>query len=318
VTRLAFLLIMLTAPLGAQMASERVYHLGELAPSASSLEFTRSVTLPELAKLGFIESRNLVVAERVGDAAAMQGLARELLLTKPDVIIAIGPDAIRAASEATSTVPIVNFGPGLVERGLAASLARPGGNITGVVILGPELDAKRLDLLHEALPTAYRVAALLLPSGPDRLSSEREMRAVAARTGIELLPFDASGPDDYPTAFAAMRAAGAQAVVIQANPIFYRDAARLAQLALETGLPTICEWAEMAKSGCLLGYGPNRAELRRRVAHYVDRIFRGAAPGELPIERPTNFEFAINLMTARALGITVPPSIMVRADEVIE
>jgi putative ABC transport system substrate-binding protein len=175
-----------------------------------------------------------------------------------------------------------------------------------------------MDLLHEALPAAHRVAALLLPSGPERLSSEREMRAVAARTGIELLPFEASGPDDYPTAFATMRSAGAQAVVIQANPIFYRDAAPLAQLALKTGLPTVCEWAEMAKSGCLLGYGPNRAELRRRVAYYVARIFRGAVPGELPIEMPTRFEFAINLMTAQALGLTVPQSILFRADEVIE
>jgi putative ABC transport system substrate-binding protein len=309
---------MFTTPVGAQTAGEKVYRLGELAPSAASLEFTRSVTLPELAKLGFIEGRNLVVTERVGDAAAMQGLPRELLLTNPDVIIAIGPDAIRAASEATSTVPIVNFGPNLVERGLAASLARPGGNITGVVILGPELDAKRLDLLHEALPAAHRVGALLLPSGPDRLSSEREMRAFAVRAGIELLTYEASGPDDYPTAFASMRAAGAQAAVIQANPIFYRDAARLAQLAIETGLPTICEWAEMAKSGCLLGYGPDRAELRRRIAHYVARIFQGTAPGELPIERPTHFEFAVNLRTAQALGATIPQSILFRADEVIE
>jgi putative ABC transport system substrate-binding protein len=309
---------MLTTPVCAQMAGEKVYRLSELAHSASSLEFTRRVTLPELANLGFIEGRNLVVAERVGEPGVMQGLARELLLTKPDVIIAIGPDAIRAASDATSTVPIINFGPGLVGRGLAASLARPGGNITGVVILGPELDAKRLDLLHEALPAVHRVAALLFPAEPDRLSSERETRAVAARTVIELLPFEASGPADYPTSFAAMRSAGAQAMVIQANPIFYRDAAPLAQLALETGLPTVCEWAEMANSGCLLGFGPNRAELQRRVAHYVARIFQGAAPGELPIERPTHFEFAINLRTARALGLTIPPSIMVRTDELIE
>jgi putative ABC transport system substrate-binding protein len=144
------------------------------------------------------------------------------------------------------------------------------------------------------------------------------MRAVAANAGIELLFFDSSGPDDYPAAFAAMQAAGAQALVLTANPVFFRDAAPLAQLALKAGLPTACEWAEMAQSGCMLGYGPSRSELRGRMAQLVARIFQGAAPGELPIEQPTRFEFAINLNTAGALGVTVPRSILVRADEVIE
>src|SRR5271166_749279 len=129
-----------------------------------------------------------------------------------------------------------------------------------------------------------------------------------------------AGPRASPTpaAFAAMRAAAAQGLVIVANPTFYRDAASLAQLALEAGLPTVCEWAEMAQSGCMLGYGPNRPELRRRLAHFVARIFQGAAPGDLPIEQPTHYEFVINLKTANALGLTLPPSILARADEVIE
>jgi putative ABC transport system substrate-binding protein len=314
----ALLLVVLAAPVGAQAAGEKVYRLGELAPSTASLEITRGETLPELARLGFREGHNLVLDERAGDAAAMEGLARELLLAKPDAIIAIGPDAIRAAAEATRTVPIVTFGNDPVQRGFAVSHARPGGNVTGVVILAEELDGKRVDILHEAVPAARRVGALLLPSLPYRASLEREVRAVASSIGMELLAFDAAGPDDYPAAFTAMHMAGVQALVITANPTFNRDAGLLARFALETDLPMICEWAENARSGCLLGYGPSRGELRRRVAYYVARIFQGAVPAELPIETPTHFELAINLKTARALGLTIPPSLLARADELIE
>ena len=194
----------------------------------------------------------------------------------------------------------------------------PGGNVTGIAILAAELDGKRLDLLHEAVPAARRIAALMLPAAPLRRASEEELRAAAASTGVELLVFDAAGPGEYPAAFAAMRAGGARALVIVADPTFNRDAESLARLALKTGLPTVCEWAEMARSGCLLGYGPSRPELRRRLAYFVARIFQGAAPSDLPIEQPTHFEFTINLKTAKALGLTIPPSLLARADEVIE
>jgi putative ABC transport system substrate-binding protein len=316
--RLLLFLLALATPLAAPTAGERVYRLGELEPSAASLELTHNLTLPELAKLGFSQGRNLILDERVGDAAAMAGLARELLLADPDAIIALGPDATRAARQVTSTVPLIMFGPDPVRYGWAASLAHPGGNVTGVAMLAVELDGKRLDLLHEAVPEARRVAALLMPSVPGRQPSEQEMRAVAASLGVDLLTFDATGPEDYPTVFAAMRAAAAQGLVIMANPTFYRDAVSLAHLALGAGLPTVCEWAEMAQSGCMIGYGPNRPELRRRLAYYVARIFQGAAAGDLPIEQPTHYELVVNLKTAKTLGVTIPPSILGRADEVIE
>ena len=316
--RLLIFLLALAAPLIAPAAGEKVYRLAELEPTAASLELTHSLTLPELAKLGFSEGRNLVLDARVGDAAAMAGMARELVLADPDAIIAVGPDATRAARQATTTVPLVVFGPDPVRSGWATSLAHPGGNVTGVTMLAVELDGKRLDLLHEAVPAARRVAALLMPSVPGQQPSEREMRDVAASDGVDLLIFDATGPEDYRTAFAAMRAVAAQGLVIMANPTFYRDAALLARLAIEAGLPTVCEWAEMAQSGCLLGYGPNRPEMRRRLAHFVAHIFQGAAPGDLPIEQPTHYEFVVNLKTAEALGLTVPRSILARADEVIE
>ncbi len=316
--RVGLLLVILAAPVTAQIGGEKVYRLAELAPSDASLEITRAETLPELAKLGFREGRNLILDERAGDAAAMDGLARELLRANPDAIVAIGPDAIGAAAKATRTVPIVTFGNDPVQRGFAVSHARPGGNVTGVVILAEELDGKRVDILHEAVPEARRVAALLLPSLPYRASTERETRAVAESSGMELLAFDATGPEDYPAAFAAMRAAGVQALVIKANPTFNRDAGLLAKLALNAGMPMVCEWAENARSGCLLGYGPSRSELRRRVAYYFARIFLGTAPADLPIETPIHFELAINLKTAKALGLTVPPSLLARADEAIE
>jgi putative tryptophan/tyrosine transport system substrate-binding protein len=316
--RFGLLLSLLAAPALAQTAGERVFRLAELASAKVSLDITRAETLPELARLGFREGRNLVVEERAGEPAEMERLARDFVLAKPDAIIAIGPDAIRAAAGATKTVPIVTFGNDLVEQGLAASYARPGGNVTGVVILAEDLDGKRLDVLHETVPSARRVAALFLPSLAYRDTTEREIRKVASSSGIELLAFDAEGPEHYPAAFAAMRAAGAQALLITANPTFNRDAGRLAQLALEARLPMMCEWAENARSGCLLGYGPSRSDLRRRVAHYVARIFQGATPADLPIETPTRFELAVNVRTAKALGVEMPPSLLARADEVIE
>ena len=311
---LAFLALVL-ANCGAT-AAEKSYRLGDLEPTAASAEITRNTVVPELAKLGFQEGTNLVIDQRVGDDTAMPGLAQDLILSRPDAIIAFGTNAILAAHKASTTIPIVTFGPDPVTLGLAASVARPGGHVTGVADLPFELDAKRLDLLRQAVPMAQRVAALVSRSDHD--ASERAMREVAAGTGAELFVFEADGPDDYPAVFTAMRSVGAEALAMTATPYFYRDAPLLAGLALEAGLPTVCEFAETAHSGCLLGYGPDRPELRRRMAHYVAEIFHGAAPGDLPIEQPTHYQFAVNLKTAAALGLTITPSILARADEVIE
>jgi putative ABC transport system substrate-binding protein len=311
-------LLMLVMPIVASQADEQKYRLGLLAQTPGSLRVTQNVTLPELAKLGFEEGRNLVVDERSGNAEALPRLANELLLTKPDAILAVGSDAIRAANEATKTVPIVIFGSLPTNKEPAVALARPGGNITGVLILVAELDGKRLDLLREVVPEARRFAALMQPSSPLRQASEHEMRKVAASAGVELLTFDASSANEYPAVFTAMRAAGIQALVIMANATFNRDRVALARLAIETGLPTSCEWASMAHAGCLLGYGPDAEDLRRRVAHHLAHIFRGTAPGDIPIELPTRFEFAVNLKTAKALALTVPALTLTRADEVIE
>jgi putative ABC transport system substrate-binding protein len=318
ILRLVLLLAVLAMPAAAETPGAKVFRLGQLSPSAASAELTRDVTLPELAKLGFSEGRNLVVDSRVGRPSELPGLARAVLAAKPDAIIAIGPDAIRAAQGQTTTVPIVVFGGDPVSEGYAASLARPGGNLTGVVILSAELDAKRLDLLHQAVPSARRAAALMWQSQPNRAASEQRMRAVAAAAGLQLLAFDVAGSADYARAFAAMRAADVEMLVIAASANLYRDTDRLMQLARDARLPTMCEWAHMARAGCLLGYGPSRTELRRRLAYFVARIFGGAAPSELPIETPTLFEFGINLKTAGLLGLTIPSEVLTRADDVIE
>lgn len=311
-------IVSLASPSCAETAGDRVYRLGHLAQSREAIELTRKATFPELAKLGFGEGRNLVVIDRFGEDSEMPRLVRELLDGKVDAIIAIGPSALTEAAKATKTIPIVGYGSDPTKIGLAHSLARPGGNVTGVAILIAELDAKRFDLLRQALPSARRFAALVSPLSPQHQETERELRKSAADAGAALQVLHAAGPADYAAQFAAMRAAKPEALVIAANAIFYRDGAQLAALALAAGLPTVCEWAEMAQMGCMLGYGPDRNELRRRVAHYVARILRGASPAELPVERPTHFQFAVNLQIARKLGVTIPADLVARADTVIE
>jgi len=213
-------------------------------------------------------------------------------------------------------VPIVVLGSELVELGLAASYAQPRGNVTGVVVLTRELDAKRLSLLLEAVPDRRRVAALIPQAGSEGF--EVSLRKAAAGLGVELLVFAVATPGDYPAAFEAMRAQGAQALVIAAAPEFQRDGRQLAGLALEARLPTVCEWANMAHAGCLIGYGANFTAVRKRMADQIAQIFRGVAPGDIPIERPTAFEFALNLRIAKTLDLILPSAVLTRADEVIE
>jgi putative tryptophan/tyrosine transport system substrate-binding protein len=294
----------------------RIYRLGHLANSADSEAFTRQTTLPELARLGFVEGRNLVFDARVGEPDLLPALMRELLVGQPDAVVAVGP-ALRPAGAATRTVPVVAFGNDPTELGLAASYARPGGNVTGVVILIGELEAKRLSILLEAVPDRRRVAALV-PTQSLGQGNEAALRKAAIGLGVELLVFPAAAPSEYPAAFAAMRAQGAQALIIGATPQFQRDGRQLAGLALEARLPTVCEWADMAHEGCLIGYGPSRVALRKRMADQIAQIFRGVAPGDIPIERPTAFEFSLNLRIAKSLDLIIPSAVLARADEVIE
>ena len=230
--------------------------------NAGAVERLRALMLRALARQGSVEGRNLVLEVRTGAAAELPALAEELLATKPDAVLANGSVAIAAVREHSNTVPIVGAAIGVdpVAAGFAVSLARPGGNVTGSLMLAPELDAKGLELLHQAVPTARRIAAL----GTSPMAARENFAQVgeaAHALGVELSAFYAEVPADYPAAFAAMRSAGAQALAILSAPDFFTNASTLAALALEAELPTACEWREMAEQGCLLGYGPNLAEL---------------------------------------------------------
>jgi len=311
---------LLPPPLLAQ-TPEKVWRVGLLTPNQFGARVFRQLNLPELARLGFVEGRNLSVQVFSADDAyeRLPALAVELVATKPDVIIAVAPTAIRAARAATSTIPIVMAyaGEDPVAAGWAQSYTRPGGNITGVVLLNPELEGKRLHLLHNTLPTRQRIA-VLFHSRSRNTPTDRAVQAVAQKAGIAIQSFYTSGPEEYEATFHAIRSSGADALQIAGGPIFANDARRLAELALKVGLPTICEWRDMAGSGCLIGYGVDRAALQRRVADFVARLLRGAPASEMPIEDPTTFELAVNLKTAGALGIEVPTTLLAQADEVVE
>jgi putative ABC transport system substrate-binding protein len=298
-------------------AAERVWRIGVLALSDDNS--MRSVILPYLSTRGFVEGRNLVVDFRVGAEEQMPELAQALVAAKPDVLIAISDWALHPIQAATSTIPIVAAPIGLdpVRMGVAKSWARPGGNITGVSLIAPELEPKRLSLLHEALPAVRRIAVLsnhrkvveagLLP-----------LRRAAAEVGLELIEIWAESPNDYAAAFELMRSAGAEALVLVPTPEINRDTELLGALASKARLPTIGGHRESAQRGLLIGYGPSLTELRQQVASYVERILNGAQAGELPFQGPTRIDFVINMSAAKALGLTIPPSVLVGAAEVID
>ena len=298
-------------------ADERVWRLGVLTPFDWPSDATmHSVMLPELARRGYVEGKNLIVLPRWGSGGDLSRLAQDLASAKPDVIVAVSPTAIIAATKASPQTPIVaSFTADPVVEGVAQSLARPGGMVTGIAMLAYEGDKKRLELFHEAIPAAHKLALLTRAAG---VAQQDEVLRAAKGMGVEVVVYEASGPIDYASVFDAMQNAGVDGVIIGSTPIFHRDAAQLAALATERHFATICEWREMASAGCLIGYGPDIAELRLRTADFIVRLFSGGNPAEMPFEQPIRFEMAINNKVAHSIGITVAPSVFVRADEVIE
>jgi putative ABC transport system substrate-binding protein len=316
---------LLVVPLAAlAQPAGRTYRLGLLSPGMPPLSGTGMAQwLPSyLGELGYVEGRNLVVVARFAEERAdrLPELARELAQQKPDVIVAIGTSAIQAGKMATTTVPIVFLNNGdPVALGLVASLARPGGNVTGILIApGGTLAGKKLELLKEIAPRATRIA-LLTPDdpGPGLKMQVEEVRKSAAVLGLELSVVEVRG-GDYAKAFAAISAARSTAVFVGAHSRFLRDRNKIIELAATHRLPAVYEWPQQVKDGGLMSYGASDTETYRRVAVYVDRIFKGAAPGELPIEQPSKLLLVINLKTAKAMGLAIPQSLLLRADEVIQ
>jgi putative ABC transport system substrate-binding protein len=272
-----------------------------------------------LRELGYIEGRNLVVDYRYaeGRAERLPGLAAELVRAYPDVLVALGGDIAPIAKNATGSIPIAAFTSGdPIRGGLVASLNRPGGNLTGVTLLATDLAAKRLELLAEILPRMRRVAFLWNPDHADDDLMETRLASTALQ--VELVPLPVRTSDDLDPAFNTAIGADADALIVVLSRLTAFNAERIARFAVENRLPLVSSWGPWVKSGGLLGYGPNIDEHARRLAVYVDKMLRGANPADLPIEQPVKFELIVNQKAAKALGLTIPPALLARADEVIE
>ena len=249
----------------------------------------------------------------------LRSLAGELIDAKVDILATAGSEAALAAKQATSSIPIVMAtGGDPVELGLVASLARPGGNVTGVISLIRQLTGKRFELLKQLIPRASRVALVRDPENRSSALSAREAASVAKSLGVVVEVVNVRGPKDLDTAFLAMKRSRTDAVIFAENTLFIADRRHIADLALKHRLPMMVAAKEYAEAGGLISYGTDYPDLFRQAATYVDKILKGAKPGDLPIEQPTKFELVINLKTAKALGLTIPQSLLLRADEVIQ
>ena len=278
--------------------------------------------LQGLREHGYVDGQNIVIEYRFsGDRNdRLPELAAELVALKVDLIVASGSPASFAAKRATDTVPIVmgslNADP--VATGLIASLARPGGNITGITEMAPQLSGKRLELLKETLPGLSRVAVFWNPLNPAYDPILKDLEAAALTMGAELQRLEVRVPEDFEGAFEAAARQRAGALILPGDPLVTNRPRMVADLALKYRLPTMVENKEMAAAGALLSLGPNIVDSYRRSASHVDKILKGAKPGDLPMEQPTKFVLAVNLKTAKALGLTIPQSLLLRADEVTQ
>ena len=272
-----------------------------------------------LSDLGYIEGRNIAIEYRYAEGRAEQlpSLAAELVRLRPDVILAIGGDVAPIAKKANQTIPLVFVSSADPERlGLVASLGRPGGNATGVTLLQDELASKRLELLREAAPQISRVAFLWNPDHAD--NEQRDAQRAAQALGVQLHLIEVRSTDDFDAAFRAASDARADSLYVVSSRQTALNIAKIVEFAAKNRLPLAGGWGAWAKAGGLLSYGPDVDNMARRAANYIDRILRGAKPTDLPVEQPTRFELIINLKTAKALGLTAPPSLLGRADQVIE
>ncbi len=315
---------LLTAPLAADaQQAVKVARIGYLAGSLAAFPQLREAFIQGLRDLGYVEGRNLVIEYRSpeGKPERLPALAAELVALKVDVIVAAGTPQPLAAKQATRTIPIVFAGASdPVASGLVTSLARPGGNVTGLSLLLPELVGKTLEQLKQAIPGVNRVAVLWQPGLGERTEKDLLKGAEAAgrALGVRLQFVEARGPADFDRAFSDMTKARSDALTVLGSNMFLIERRRLVALAAKNRLPAVYPLREWVDVGGLMAYGANLADLFRRAATYVDKILKGAKPADLPVEQPTKFELVINLKTAKALGLTIPPSLLQRADEVIQ
>jgi ABC-type uncharacterized transport system substrate-binding protein len=316
---------LLVAPLAAEaQQAGKVWRIGVLAgspPTTPEAARPWEALMLRLRELGYVEGQNLVVERRwaEGRADRYHELAAELVALKPDVIIAAFTPSVSAAKRATSTIPIVMAIAGdPAGTGLVASLSRPGGNITGMSLQNsPELAGKRLELLKEAFPGLSRVGLLVNRTLPHRDFIWRDLQRAAVSIGVKLEPFEVRGPEDFSGGLTTKGSEAFEALVVHPDPLAFNHRREIAEFGLKRKMPVAAAYG-FAEAGCLMSFDAHWPDLFRKAATYVDRILKGAKPGDLPIEQPTEFKVIINLKTAKAIGLTIPPSLLARADQVIE
>ncbi len=313
---------LLAAPPAAEgQQPSKTWRIGLVSPLSRSETDRQDGFRQGMREAGYVEGRDFVIEGRFaeGQYQRIRGLAEELVRMRVDVIVVWGTPASIAVAQATSTLPVVILSvTDPVASGLAASLARPGRNITGVGNLSRDLSGKVLELLVQVVPGISRVAALRNPLNPSSALHLKETEAAARALGLELQLVEARAPEDLEGAFATIRRGRAGGIVVLTDAMFIGQRHRIGDLATRSRLPTVFARRENTEGGGLMSYGPSLSDQFRRAATYVDKILKGAKPGDLPVEQPTKFELVINLKTAKALGLTIPPSLLSRADEVIE
>ena len=310
------------APLAAHaQPATKVPRVGLLITGSSPGQSYLSAFRQGLHELGYVEGHSIATEYRwaEGKYERLPDLAAELVRLKVDVIVAVATPAVQAAKQATKAIPIVMLSVGdPVASGFVASVARPGGNITGLANIATELVGKQLQLLREVLPNVSLVTVLWNPTNPSNASQLREAAAAARALGVRVQPLEAQGPSDIDRAFVVMTKDRAGALLVLSDSMFIAQRERIADLATKSRLPAVYGLRPHAEAGGLMAYGANLLDLVRLAATFVDKILKGAKPADLPVEQPTRFELVINLKTAKALGLTIPPSVLGRADQVIE
>ena len=316
---LALALVLL--PLGAQGQAPKVPRIGVLstlpAPYAAPYVEAGKAALREA---GYTEGQNIVIEYRFAGRSleTLQDQAAELVALKVDALVVVGDLAIRFAQQATKTIPIIMVSAGdPVASGYAASVARPGGNITGMSSLLPEMDAKLLALLKETVPKATRVAVLWNPNSHGGVLGFKAMQAAEPALKVTLLSIEVRKPDELEKAFGSITAQKAEGLLVITDPITFRNRDKIIEFAVKHRLPAMYEVREFVNDGGLMSYGPSLTAMIRRVPIFLDKILKGRKPGDIPVEQPTEFELVVNEKTAKAIGLTIPPPILVRADAVI-
>jgi putative ABC transport system substrate-binding protein len=314
---------LLAAPLVAEaQQAAKVPRIGFLGNSTAALEANLVGPFREgLRDLGYVEGQNILIEYRwaEGQYERFPALIAELIALKVDVIVTAGTPASLAVKKATTSIPLVMVAVGdPIGVGLVASLARPGGNVTGLSSIAPELEGKRLELLREVVPKLSHIAVLWNPDNPFHAGSLKETRAAAQVLGIKVQPLGVRVSEDFPAAFASILRERPGALLVLADRLFLHNRARIVDFEAKHRLPGVYAYRELVEAGGLMSFGPSYPGMHRQAAHYVDKILKGSKPADLPVEQPTKFELRINLKAAKALGLTIPQSVLLRADQVIQ